>query len=159
MVPDTLLVVVLVSVDGVPNVTVPEPVIAEKSIPLPADTLVTVPLLLPVPAPMAVLKSEAFNAVTVLSAFTLRKVMADGLDNVNILFPTVVAPKLVRAVDAEVAPVPPYPKPKVPLMFNVPLFVIGPPLKSNPVEPPDAFTLVTVPSPEPAPIIVQAEPL
>jgi hypothetical protein len=44
----------------------------------------------PVPAPIAVLKSAAFNAETVLLAFTRRNVIADGLANPIKLLPTVV---------------------------------------------------------------------
>ena len=54
LVPDTLFVDVAVSVPGVPSVTEPVPVIVVKSKPLPADTWVTVPSVLDVPAPIAV---------------------------------------------------------------------------------------------------------
>ncbi|MCB9817363.1 hypothetical protein H6795_02355 [Candidatus Nomurabacteria bacterium] len=74
--------------------------------PLP-DTLVTVPVVLLVPAPIAVLKLAASRAETVLSALTLRNVMALGLVRVNRLPPTVVAPRLVRAPAAVDEPVPP----------------------------------------------------
>ena len=42
------------------------------------------------PAPIAVLKSDAFNAVIVLLAFILRKVIAPGLLNSDIFVPAVV---------------------------------------------------------------------
>ena len=83
-----------------------------------ADTLVTVPL--PVPAPIAVLKFVASKAVTVLSALNRGKVIALGLVSVNKLLPTVVAPKLVLAAGAVVAPVPPL------AIANVPANVIAP---------------------------------
>jgi hypothetical protein len=70
-------------------------------------TLVTVPVVLLVPAPMAVLKSLSDSADTVLSALTRRKRIADGLVSVNRFEPTVVAPKLVLAFVFVVAPVPP----------------------------------------------------
>ena len=70
-------------------------------------TLVTVPVVLLVPAPIAVLKLAASRAVTVLSALTLKNVMALGLVKVNRLPPTVVAPRLVRAPAAVDEPVPP----------------------------------------------------
>ena len=63
-------------------------------------TLVTVPVVLLVPAPMAVRKSAADRALTVLSALNLGKVIAPGLVNVKTLAPTVVAPRLVRPVAA-----------------------------------------------------------
>ena len=46
-----------------------------------------------------------------------------------------------------VAPVPPLATPNVPLSVSVPDPVIGPPVNVNPVVPPEAFTLVTVPDP------------
>ena len=59
-------------------------------------TLVTVPS--PVPAPIAVLKSAAVNALTVLSAFVLINRIALGFVSVNKLLPTVVAPRPVLAL-------------------------------------------------------------
>jgi hypothetical protein len=64
------------------------------------STLVTVPVVLEVPAPIAVLKSEALRALTVLSALRRTKVTAEGLVSVKRLPPTVVAPKLVLPVEA-----------------------------------------------------------
>jgi hypothetical protein len=72
-----------------------------------AATLVTVPLVLEVPAPMAVRKSDADKASIVLFAFILGKVIADGFVNVKKLPPTVVPPRFVIAPAAVVAPVPP----------------------------------------------------
>lgn len=48
----------------------------------------------------AVLYSDAANAVTVLSALILKNRTALGLGSVNILLPTVVAPRLVLPVAA-----------------------------------------------------------
>lgn len=95
------------------DVTVPESVrpLAE---PVPA-TEVTVPVVLDVPAPMAVRKSAAFREDTVLSALKRRNVTALGLLIVNRLLPSVVAPKLVRAVAAVVAPEPPLATGSVPV--------------------------------------------
>lgn len=61
----------------------------------------------PLPAPIAVLNAAASNVVTVLSALICINVTALGFANVNRLLPTVVEPKAVRAVEADVAPVPP----------------------------------------------------
>ena len=61
-------------------------------------TPVTVPL--PVPAPIAVRNDAASKAETVLSALNRGNVTALGLVSVNILPPTVVAPKEVRPVAA-----------------------------------------------------------
>jgi hypothetical protein len=79
-------------------------------------TLVTVPF--PVPAPIAVLKSAAFNADTVLSALKRGKVIALGLVRVKRLLPTVVAPRFVLAALAVVAPVPPLAIATVPVTFE-----------------------------------------
>ncbi len=70
-----------------------------------AVTEVTVPP--PEPAPIAVRKSAAFKADTVLSALNRGNVTALGFVIVKRLPPSVVAPRLVRAPDAEDAPVPP----------------------------------------------------
>jgi len=67
-------------------------------VPAAAVTVVTVP------APMAVRKLAADNAVTELSALNLGKVIAEGFVKVNIDCPTVVPPKLVRPV-ADTKPV------------------------------------------------------
>lgn len=69
------------------------------TLPVP-DTEVTVPDVLDVPAPMAVRKSEALSALTVLSALSRRKANEDGLGKVNKLLPIVVAPRLARPVAA-----------------------------------------------------------
>lgn len=61
----------------------------------------------PVPAPMAVRNVEASRVEMVLSALIRVKVMALGFVRVKKFEPTVVAPKLVRAAAAVVAPVPP----------------------------------------------------
>jgi len=72
-----------------------------------AATLVTVPVVLEVPAPIAVRNVAASSALIVLSALNRGKVTALGLASVNRLLPTVVAPKLVLAFAAVDAPVPP----------------------------------------------------
>ena len=56
---------------------------------------------------MAVRKSAAFSADTVLSAFTRKKLMAEGFASRTTLPPAVVAPNAVSAAAAVVAPVPP----------------------------------------------------
>ena len=80
------------------EVTVPERV-RPLTVPVP-ETLVTVPVVELVPAPIAVLKSVALSADTVLSALKRGKVIALGFAKVNRLPPTVVAPSVVRAVPA-----------------------------------------------------------
>jgi hypothetical protein len=55
----------------------------------------------------SVFNSDADRAVTVLSAFILTKVTADGFVRVNMLAPTVVAPNEVRPVDAVKPVLPP----------------------------------------------------
>jgi len=70
-----------------------------------AVTEVTVPE--PAPAPIAVRKSAALKAETVLSALKRGNVTALGSVIVNRFAPSVVAPRLVRAPDADDAPVPP----------------------------------------------------
>ena len=72
-----------------------------------AATLVTVPVVLDVPAPIAERNVAASSALTVLSALKRGKVTALGLVRVNMLPPTVVAPRFVLAADAVDAPVPP----------------------------------------------------
>lgn len=106
---EKLLVVTLETAP--PSVMLPEEVTVPESVrplaePVPT-TEVTVPVVLDVPAPMAVRKSAAFREDTVLSALKRRNVTALGLLIVNRLLPSVVAPKLVRAVAAVVAPEPP----------------------------------------------------
>ena len=70
-------------------------------VPAAAVTLVTVP------APIAVRKLAADNAVTELSALNLGKVIAEGLVKVNIDCPIVVPPKLVLPVAAIKSVLPP----------------------------------------------------
>jgi hypothetical protein len=84
-------------------VTVPDNEIP-FTVPVP-PTEVTVPP--PLPAPIAVLNDAASKVVTVLSALICMNVTALGLASVNRLLPTVVEPKEVRAVEADVPPVPP----------------------------------------------------
>ena len=87
------------------EVTVPVRV-RPLTVPAPA-TLVTVPVVELVPAPIAVRKSAAFRDETVLSALKRGKVTALGLVIIKRLPPSVVAPRLVRASPAVEAPVPP----------------------------------------------------
>lgn len=93
------------------DVTVPESV-RPLAVPVPATEETEPP---PVPAPMAVRKAEADKADTVLSALNCGNVTALGLVIVNRLPPSVVAPKLVRAVAAVVAPEPPLATGSVPV--------------------------------------------
>lgn len=90
---------------------VPEAVIlagvTDKNVGTVIPTEVTVPTVELVPAPIAVRKSEAFKAETVLFALKRGNVTASGLVRINILPPTVVAPSSVRAPEAVVAFVPP----------------------------------------------------
>ena len=65
--------------------------------------------------------------------------------SVDVIAP--IAPRLVNASAAVVAPVPPLVIAKVPPRVNVPLVVIGLPVNVKPVVPPEAATLVTVPPP------------
>ena len=132
----------------VPDVVIVPPVKYE-----PPATLVTVPVVELVPAPIAVLKVAASSALTVLSALNLGNVIADGFVKVNIFPPTVVAPNDVLPV-AAVNPVAPpshlflsvyavsqfvcevvvgieYPLVKV--NARVPLDVIGEPVTASPV--------------------------
>jgi hypothetical protein len=120
-----------------------------------AVTPVTVPF--PVPAPIAVLKSEADKEETVLSALNRGNVTALGFVMVKRFEPRVVAPKLVRAFVFVVAPVPPLATARVPARVIVPEEVIGPPDVVSPVVPPDTATEVTVPVVllVPAPIAVR----
>lgn len=69
------------------------------TVPVPL-TLVTVPVVLEVPAPIAVRNDAASRALMVLSALNRGNVTALGLVSVNMLAPTVVAPKDVRPVEA-----------------------------------------------------------
>jgi hypothetical protein len=120
-----------------------------------AATLVTVPVVLEVPAPIAVLKALALNAVTLSFALNLGKVIAPGGVSVNIDLPIVVAPKLPIADVAEEAPVPPLAIDKtvpdqsllliakVPPSVTVPVVVIVPPVNVKPFIVPAVATDVT----------------
>jgi len=114
------------------------------TVPVP-PTLVTVPVVLDVPAPMAVRNEAASKDETVLSALNLGNAIAATFASVYRFPPRVVAPRFVLAAAAVVAPVPPLATAKVPAKVIVPLVVIGPPLVVRPVVPPDTATLVTVP--------------
>jgi hypothetical protein len=61
-------------------------------------TLVTVPVALLLPAPIAVLKSAALNALTLLSAFSRKNDIAEGLVSVKSACPAVVPPIAVLNV-------------------------------------------------------------
>ncbi len=93
------------------DVTVPESV-KPLADPVPATEVTEPP---PVPAPMAVRKSDALKDETVLSALKRGNVTALGLLIVKRLPPSVVAPKLVRAVAAVVPPEPPLATGSVPV--------------------------------------------
>ena len=84
------------------------------TVPVP-PTEVTVPVVLDVPAPMAVRKSAAFRDETVLSALKRGNVIALGFVTVNRFEPSVVAPSAVRAAAAVVEPVPPFAMATVPV--------------------------------------------
>jgi hypothetical protein len=92
------MVIVPDEVTGLPDTVSPV-------VPPDRATLVTVPL--PVPAPIAERNVAASKVDTVLSALNLGNVTALGLVSVKRLPPTVVAPRLVLAPEAEVDPVPP----------------------------------------------------
>ena len=101
------------------SVRLPEPVTVPLSVkpltvPVP-PTLVTVPAVLDVPAPIAVRNAAASRLLTVLSALNLGKEIAATFVTVNKLAPKVVAPRLVRAAAAAVAPVPPLATATVPV--------------------------------------------
>jgi len=72
------------------------------------------------------------------------------------LAPEAAALKLLRAVPASVAPVPPLVTASVPAMVIVPDVVTGPPLVVRPVVPPETSIDVTVP--EPATSHTKADP-
>ena len=104
-----------------PSVRLPEPVtvpvrVRPLTLPVP-PTLVTVPVVELVPAPIAVLKSDAERDETVLSELKRGKVIALGLAMVNTLAPSVVAPRAVRAVAAVLDPVPPFAIATIPVTF------------------------------------------
>ena len=86
-------------------VTVPESV-SPLIVPVP-PTLVTVPVVELVPAPIAVLNDAAVNVDTVLSALICGKVIAVGFASVKKFAPTVVAPRPDLPPAAVEAPVPP----------------------------------------------------
>ena len=69
------------------------------------------------------------------------------IDVMSAFAPEAAAPKLVRAVPASVAPVPPLATASVPAIVMVPDVVTGPPLVVRPVVPPETSTEVTVPDP------------
>ena len=69
-------------------------------------------------------------------------------DVMSLLAPEAAAPRLVRAPDAVVAPVPPFKMFSVPARVMTPLEVTGPPEVVRPVVPPDTSTEVTVPAPD-----------
>lgn len=96
-------------------VTVPDRLNPE-AVPVP-ETLVTVPVVLDVPAPMAVRKVAASKDETVLSALNRGKLIAATFASVNKLPPRVVAPRFVLAAAAVVPPVPPLPIATVPVTF------------------------------------------
>ncbi len=86
---------------------------------------------LPVPAPMVVLVSSAFNKVIVLLELTFINLSVTLFVKVNKDIPLVVPPKVILAFAAVVAPVPPFASCKaLPLneTANVPLVVIGEPV-------------------------------
>ena len=100
-----------------PRVKLPEEVtvpvrVMPLTVPVPPTEVTEPP---PVPAPIAVRKSAAFNEETVLSALKRGKVTALGLVMVNRFAPSVVAPRFVRAAVLVVAPVPPLATGKVPV--------------------------------------------
>jgi hypothetical protein len=107
----------------VPLVVIGPPERVKPVVPPEPETLVTVPVVLLVPAPMAVLKLAASSVLTELSALILINVTALGLVRVNRLPPTVVAPKLVRAPLAVVAPVPPLAT-AIAVPFQTPLLIV-----------------------------------
>lgn len=79
-------------------------------------------------------------------------VMPD-IDVMSELAPDAAAPKLVRAPEAVVAPVPPLSTSNVPAKVIVPDVVTGPPEVVKPVVPPETLTDVTVPVPPPPPAL------
>jgi hypothetical protein len=100
--------------------------------PDPVATLVTVPVVELVPAPIAERNVAASRAETVLSALNLGNVIADGFVNVNMLLPTVVAPRFVLAPVFVVDPVPPFAIAKVPARVTAPVVPVA---GVNPVVP------------------------
>lgn len=89
---------VTVVVSVIAGVVVAEATLPAKPLALTTETVVTVPAVEEVPAPIAVLKAEALNASIVLSAFILRKVIAEGLVKVRKLPPTVVVDSAANVV-------------------------------------------------------------
>ena len=74
---------------------------------------------IPVVSLSAMPKVEVATAETVLSAFMRRKESVPGLVSVKMFEPTVVAPRLVRAPAAVLAPVPPDVNARALMMFKV----------------------------------------
>jgi hypothetical protein len=104
-------------------VTVPDR-LKPEAVPVP-ETLVTVPVVLDVPAPMAVRNESASSDETVLSALNLGNAIAATFASVYKFPPRVVAPRLVLAAAAVVAPVPPLAIATVPdTLAAVPLLVM-----------------------------------
>ena len=125
-------------------VTVPERV-KPLTVPVPLTDMTVPP---PVPPPMSARNSAADRAVTVLSALIRINRTALGLVSVNRFEPTVVAPKLVRAPDVVVEPVPPRATdnvPVVPVMMPRPVQLVKVPEEGVPSGPPLA-NRVTVPA-------------
>ena len=146
-----------------PRVSEPEEVtvpvrVRPLTLPVP-ETLVTVPEVELVPAPIALRKVAASKAETVLSALKRGNVTALGLVIVKRLPPSVVAPSSVRAPPAVVAFVPPLAIGSVPETCevrltpeSVPPSVIEPdevtvPVSVRPLTVPAPATEVTVPAP------------
>jgi len=96
------------------------------------------PLLLPtITSPVA----TRLTAVTEAPLTVTLPLKAAPSEKVGLLFSTTL-PVPVEVV----TPVPPLATPSVPPRVSVPEVVIGPPLKVRPVDPPEAFTEVTVPT-------------
>ena len=109
---------------------------------------------LPVPAPIEVLVSSAFNKVIVLLELTFINLSETLFVNVKSDIPLVVPPNVILAFAASVAPVPPFNNGKaLPLYVNakVPDVVTGEPLTVN-IDGAVKPTLVTVPVPPPPPL-------
>jgi hypothetical protein len=89
-----------------------------KSVPVVPSVNAATEVTVPVPAPIAVRKVGASNALTELSALIRKNEIVLGFVSVNKLEPTVVAPRFVLAPDAVVAPVPPLRIATVPVTFE-----------------------------------------
>jgi hypothetical protein len=129
MVPEELVVAALIERTGV------APVVSNNR----GAEAISSTLLPPLPAPIAVLKSVAFKALTELSALILKNLTEEGLVNVTKFLPTVVL-SLILLTGAL----------KVPLKLKFPV-VVTVPLKDKPATVPVPLTLVTVPVPPPVP--------